>query len=156
MVDDAGTGEALEMTPDLEEALSGACYCLAVRKASRRMIRIYDAELADHGLTIVQFALLAWIASLGAPTVQKLADSAAMDQSAMSRGLGPLERNGLVESGADEADRRKRVVRLTDEGRRRLTAASSAWKAAQTRIEAGQPDTDMGALISAIRAMARS
>jgi len=145
----------LEMTPELEEVLSGVCYCLAVRKASRRMIRLYDAELESHGLTIIQFALLAWIAGLGAPTVQILADRAAMDQSAMSRGLGPLERDGLVQSGQDETDKRKRVVRLTEDGRRRLTAAAPAWKRVQDKVAADQPGMDMATLMAAVKSMAR-
>ena len=35
--------------PELAELMTGACYCLATRRASRRMIRTYDAALLGRG-----------------------------------------------------------------------------------------------------------
>ncbi|WP_375174346.1 MarR family winged helix-turn-helix transcriptional regulator [Pseudooceanicola sp.] len=137
-------------TPALADLLSGSCYCLATRRASRRMIRLYDAALERHGLTISQLATLAWVRFLRKPTVQKIADLMEMDQSALSRGLMPLEREGLVTSAPDEKDRRKKVLSLTEEGDTRLVAAAEDWKRAQEDVERQQQK--LGADISALMA----
>mgnify|MGYP001627755589 CR=1 FL=1 len=121
-------------TPALTELLSGSCYCLATRRASRRMIRLYDGALEPHGVTISQLATLAWVRYLHRPTVQRIADLMEMDQSALSRGLMPLEREGLVASEPDEKDKRKKVLHLTEEGRNRLISAAQDWKQAQDEV----------------------
>ena len=113
---DAASELDAALTPELAELLSGSCYCLATRRASRRMIRLYDAELAAVGLTISQLATLAWIKAMRRPTVQRIADLMEMDQSALSRGLMPLEREGLVGSAPDAKDKRRRVLSLTRAG----------------------------------------
>ena len=114
-----------DMTPELAELLTGNCYCLAVRRASRRMVRLYDAALAERGLTISQLAMLAWVKGLRTPTVQKIADYMEMDQSAASRGIKPLERDGLIASAPHPRDKRKSVLALTEYGEARLAAGLS-------------------------------
>lgn len=125
-------------TPALAELLTGSCYCLATRRASRRMIRLYDAALEKHQLTISQLATLAWIRFLKRPTVQRIADLMEMDQSALSRGLMPLERENLVTSAPDAMDKRKKVLSLTEAGRTRLIAAAEDWLVAQEEVERQQ------------------
>lgn len=143
-------------TPALAELLTGSCYCLATRRASRRLVRLYDAALADHDLTISQLATLAWIRHLRHPTVQRIADLMEMDQSALSRGLMPLERAGLVSSAPDEKDKRKRVLFLTEEGDQRLIAASADWQKAQDEVARQQADigADVTRLMARINGLA--
>lgn len=145
-------------TPALADLLSGSCYCLATRRASRRMIRLYDAALAKHGLTVSQLGTLAWVRFLRKPTVQRIADLMEMDQSALSRGLMPLERSGLVTSTPDEKDRRKKLLALTDAGKAVLVVAAEDWKAVQIEIEQQQAEqqTDLAALIAGINDLARA
>ena len=118
-----------------KEALSGACLCLGLRRATRQLSRIYDDALAAHGLTIGQFGIIGHIEALEAPAVQTLADHLGMDQSALSRSLKPIEKAGLVASRTDQHDGRRRVLVLTRKGRQRFNQASEAWKAAQERIQ---------------------
>ncbi|MGH1453903.1 MAG: MarR family winged helix-turn-helix transcriptional regulator [Paracoccaceae bacterium] len=142
--------------PELAELMTGACYCLATRRASRRMIRTYDAALAGQGLTISQLATLAWVKGLRKPTVQKIADLMEMDQSALSRGLVPLDRDGLISSSPDAKDKRKRVLALTAKGETALTKGAVEWAKAQRQIEeelAARGD-DLARLLSGINALA--
>jgi hypothetical protein len=44
------------------------CVCLAVRTAARRITQEYDTTLAETGLRVTQFGLLAMVYHLGAPT----------------------------------------------------------------------------------------
>ncbi len=150
------SSEASEnLTPELAELLSGSCYCLAVRRASRRMVRLYDAALADEGLTISQLGTLAWIKALRVPTVQKIADYMEMDQSAMSRGLAPLERDGLVTSRPDDKDKRRRILALSEAGDAALTKGAKAWAEAQRQVEAETENADLAMMISGINALAK-
>ncbi|WP_373051362.1 MarR family winged helix-turn-helix transcriptional regulator [Thalassovita aquimarina] len=146
--------ETGEMSPELAEVLAGNCYCLAMRRASRRLIRLYDAALKGHGLTVTQFSTLAWIKALRRPTVQKIADYMDIDQSALSRGLVPLDRMGVIKSMPDEQDKRKRVLFLTSEGEAKLEAASKSWKAAQLQVVRENPDIDMKQLLAGLQDIA--
>jgi DNA-binding MarR family transcriptional regulator len=67
--------------------------------------------------------------------MQDVADAMAMDRSTLGHNLRPLERDGLVELGMDERDRRTRKLRLTAKGERMLAAARPSWKKAQQQFE---------------------
>lgn len=141
--------------PDVEDdhagdARAAVCYCLAMRKASRKLIRFYDGHLEPHGLTIGQFGIMALIAQTKVPTVQDVADALDLDQSAASRALAPLERDGLVTSQSDPVDRRRRIVSLSSDGKERLHAATRAWHAAQGEIGARAGSVDLRELIAVI------
>jgi DNA-binding MarR family transcriptional regulator len=85
------------------------------------------AALAPHGLTHVQFVLLAstwWLADQGqAPTQQGLAAHAGTDPMMTSQVLRRLEDRGLVTRQPDPEDARARRLGLSDAGRRLLAGA---------------------------------
>ena len=135
---------------EVEEARRGACYCLALRQASRRLIRLYDRKLAEQGLTIGQFGMLGFISGTEEYTVQALADFLDMNQSALSRGLAPLEKQGFLISKSDPDDGRKRILELTSLGAERLNEASKSWKSAQQELSAQNEDLDIGSLMKTI------
>lgn len=146
--------------PDLAELMAGSCYCLAVRRASRRMIRLYDAtleaEAGDAALTISQLGMLACIKGLRQPTVQTIADFMEMDQSATSRGLAPLDRAGLIAARPDAEDKRRRILALTPAGEDALARGAKAWAGAQRRVEAEMGAShDIGGLMAGLADMAR-
>jgi DNA-binding MarR family transcriptional regulator len=120
---------------ELKEAMTGVCHCLSARKHARQITRLYDEKLQPYGLTIGQFGILTMIASKEEISLQELADGLDMDQSALSRGLGPLEREGLIISSADRSDGRRRLLKLSQSGLKKLSAAAAGWKAAQNAAE---------------------
>ena len=61
----------------------------------------------------------------------------AMDRTTLTAALKPLERRGLVEVVPDPADRRSRILKLTDEGRSVLAAAVPVWQSTHDEVEAG-------------------
>jgi len=65
----------------------------------------------------------------------KLGDVTETDQTTLSRTVEKLRQAGLVgvETGTD---RRVRLLRLTEEGRRRFARAMPCWEAAQREIDA--------------------
>jgi DNA-binding MarR family transcriptional regulator len=134
----------------------GRCLAMALRRSARRVSRLYDEALAAHGLNAGQLGVLAAVATMGRPSVQALADVLEMDQSATSRTLGPLEREGLVAGGRDAADRRRRRVALTDAGRARLHAAARDWQAVQHRLEVAHGAQDLAGIRAALDGLGRS
>jgi DNA-binding MarR family transcriptional regulator len=116
---------------------AGVCNCTALRKASRRVSQMYDAALAPAGLRTTQFAILSEIErrTNDPPTMRELADAMIMDRSTLGQNLRPLERDRLVAWEPCVADRRRKLVILTEKGRARRMRARSLWRAAQERFE---------------------
>ncbi|MBV7407640.1 MarR family winged helix-turn-helix transcriptional regulator [Maritimibacter sp. DP1N21-5] len=144
---------AEDVSPELAELLTGNCYCLTARRASRRMLRLYDAAIAGTGVTMSQLAAMAWIKGMRAPTVQKLSRNMDLEQSAMSRLLMPLERDGLVIRADHAQDKRKKVLALTAAGETALETGAKAWAKAQRQVEA-EMEADLATLMSGINALA--
>ncbi|MFK5980335.1 MAG: MarR family winged helix-turn-helix transcriptional regulator [Rhizobiaceae bacterium] len=135
---------------EVEEARRGTCYCLALRQASRRLLRLYDRKLSEQGLTIGQFGMLGFISGTEEYTVQALADFLDMNQSALSRGLAPLEKQGFLVSKSDPDDGRKRILELTPLGAGRLNEASKSWKSAQQELSEKNKELDIDSLMQTI------
>lgn len=112
------------------------CANAAVKRASRRLGRLYDDVLEPSGLRTTQFTLLTQIAHKTSPTLKALATMMVMDQSALGHTLRPLLRDGLVELVPDEKDRRAKRVRLTEAGKTRQVEALALWQNAQDRFDA--------------------
>jgi hypothetical protein len=90
-----------------------------MRKASRRVSQMYDAALAPAGLKATQFAILSEIERRAddPPTMHELADAMVLDRSTLGQNLRPLERDRLVAWEPSDADRRRKLVILTERGR---------------------------------------
>ena len=110
------------------------CNCLALRQAARHISQIYDRQLAQAGLRSTQYSILSKLGRLGAMPISKLALTMVMDRTALSRAIGPLERDGLVKVGAGP-DGRTRSVSLATTGEARLKAAAVHWRRAQKEFE---------------------
>ena len=110
------------------------CNCLALRQAARHISQLYDQHLAEVGLRTTQYSILAKLSRLGAMPISKLAATMVMERTALSRAIGPLERDGLVKVGAGP-DGRTRSVKLTPTGEARLKAAAAHWRRAQKEFE---------------------
>ena len=87
------------------------------------------AALKPHGLTHVQFVLLAsltWLAAGGPVTQRQLADHAATDPMMTSQVLRALEQRGLVERLPHPGDGRARSLTVTSRGRALANQANVA------------------------------
>lgn len=82
-----------------------------------------------------------------------IAQLLAMDRTTLTAALKPLERRGLVEVAHSPADRRSRVLILTEEGRSLLVDALPVWKRTHEEIERLMPDSDSEELRRNLRAL---
>ena len=112
------------------KAVAAHCPGLRIRQAARRITRFLDDSLAEHGLTLAQFGLMAQVAAAEDDTINGLATVTGLDQSTLSRNLRALERSGLIEITMVEKDLRRRAVWLTEKGARQLEAAMPSWRRA--------------------------
>jgi len=123
--------------PDMpaRPALLSSCNNACLRKAARRLGKLYDAVLEPSGLKATQSILITQIHDLGDPTMAELANSLLMDLSATRHSLDPLIRDRLVRLRVDPRDRRVKRVTLTPTGVAKFKEAIQLWRKAQDRFE---------------------
>jgi DNA-binding MarR family transcriptional regulator len=106
--------------------------------------RAMRAALAPHGLTHVQFVLLAsawWLADHEEPpTQQRLAEQAGTDTMMTSQVVRKLAERGLVARTPDPRDARALRLTVTPEGREVLAAALRDVERADAEYFAGVDD----------------
>lgn len=109
------------------------CACQNLRRVTRVVTRIYDQELRKTGLEITQFGLLTALAATGEANQKQLSAGFAMDSTTLTRTLGVLRRQGWVRVKRGK-DRRERLFRLTQGGKRQLAEAQRYWERAEERL----------------------
>ncbi len=109
------------------------CTCANIRRASRVVTQMFDAALQPSGLKATQVPLLGVLAGAGEMTLTNLADTLVMDRTTLTRNLKPLMNQGLVQS-TPGADRRIKMISLTDAGWAALDRALPMWRQAQASI----------------------
>jgi len=121
------------LTKTLRAEVAGMCVCQKAREASRKITRNYDEALQPIGIKTTQFTLLAVISVQDNATLTELAKALGMDRTTLSRNLGPLARNGLLEVSA-EGYRRARSVSITKKGIAVMEQALPLWRSAQASM----------------------
>ncbi|MEO5876007.1 MAG: MarR family transcriptional regulator [Streptosporangiaceae bacterium] len=90
------------------------------RQVAQTTCRLDKALQDRHGLGMSEFELLDRLSESSASMrMQELGDAVHLTQSALSRAVARLEKDGLVARGMCESDRRGVSVCLTDAGRAR-------------------------------------
>lgn len=120
---------------EAEERTVPDCNFATLRMASRRVTHFYDCRLAAAGLRSTQFSILALLADRSAVTINVLAASLDLERSTAGQTLKVLERDGLIQTGPAERDRRLRVARLTAAGSAKVVEATPIWRNAQADFE---------------------
>ena len=114
--------------------MDSSCFCISVRKASRRITAIYDDALAPVGINLAQFSLLKSMRRLAPVSLTDLAKNAELDRSTMGRNMRVLERMGLASSVGSQ-DQREAAFALTPLGQQTLDRAMPLWEQVQVDIE---------------------
>jgi DNA-binding MarR family transcriptional regulator len=136
---------------DACKAAAAACACFNLRKASRAVTQLFNAELQPSGLRSTQFVLMVVVRAEEPVSLPRLARALVMDRSTLSRNLKPLERRALVEvTRADEG--RGATVHLTRKGLELLAETVPLWEAAQRRFVGSMGEDRWGSLLSALAA----
>ena len=109
------------------------CVCGNLRMATRAVTSIYDRHLRPLGLQASQLAVLWAVAGMPSCTVNQIAKRIAIDETTLLRNLRVIEREGWV-AIAVGADKRQRIVHLTEPGRALFAQALPRWQQAQQQV----------------------
>lgn len=131
------------------------CLCLHTQRAARALGRRFDEALRPVGLTNGQFSLLMSLNRPHPPPIGPVARLLAMDRTTLTAALKPLQRRGLVAISPDPADRRSRLLTLTDAGASLLAAAMPIWRDTHRAVERDLPGGDGDSLRAALNALSQ-
>lgn len=108
------------------------------RMAARRL----NDELAATGLKPAETAVLLLLRDLGPLSQQALGRHLHVDPSNLVGFLNLLESEGLLERRRDPDDRRRHIVEITNQGRRRLPACDDSVDALEVQLFGGLSERD--------------
>ncbi len=126
------------------------CALFNFRKSTRSVNHRYDEILHECGLRGTQFTILAVTTMLDKPSIGQLAENLGMDRTTLTRNLKPLVKANFVAVSRGH-DRRKREVRLTENGVRILAQALPLWKQVQQEFIEYMGPERFDALLSELR-----
>ena len=114
------------------------------RRFQQIAVAVFHAEVGAVGsdLTPVQYAALAEVAGHPGTDQATLAGRIALDRATITGVVDRLEKKGYLGREVKDEDRRARVLRITDEGRRVLDAIEPAVEAAQRAMLAGLDEAE--------------
>jgi DNA-binding MarR family transcriptional regulator len=115
------------------------CLCLHAQRAARALARTFDKVLKPFGLTNGQFSLLMSLNRPHPPAMGSVASLLAMDRTTLTAALKPLEKQGWVSISPDPADKRNRLLVLTEAGKAALSAALPVWCETHMTLESKMP-----------------
>jgi DNA-binding MarR family transcriptional regulator len=111
------------------------CAANRLRAAARGMTQRYDAALAPCGLRVTQIPILVALRLRGPVPITPLAENVGLDRTTLTRNLKVLEQRGLVRTFVHDGDARMRIVSITPQGSRALSAALARWEQVQETVE---------------------
>lgn len=110
------------------------CLITRSRRISRVVTKLFDQELRPFGVSSSQFSLLVLIADMDGASRAEIGRANHQDRSTSTRNLQLVLDQGWAEEIIPEKGRRRPVV-IAQPGRDLLTAAMSAWRAAQIKAK---------------------
>ena len=126
------TNKKPDLRTDAYRKVLRECASFNLRKASRVVTQLYDDILQPTGLRSTQVAILVMLAVEQKSSMARLARQLLLSPSTLSRNLGPLQRDGLVE--VHHTGKRGKSVILTSVGRTALSDAFPYWQEAQAKF----------------------
>ncbi|RMD94611.1 MAG: MarR family transcriptional regulator [Alphaproteobacteria bacterium] len=124
-------------------------YLLA--QASHRASAEFHARLAERGVPVSTWRILATLYPDQPATIGELARACLAKQPTMTRQVARLEAQGLVRRKMAEGDRRRVVVTLTEAGRRMAAGLASEARSHEARLLSGLGAAEAARLKAVLR-----
>lgn len=125
-----------------------------MQRAARLLARFFDDALRDVGLTNGQFSLLMSLNRPEMPSIGSVASLLATDRTTLTAALKPLERRGLIKIVVQANDKRRRLLKITADGRKVLVRAVPIWRDAHAKAEAVLGESKADLLRNSVAALA--
>jgi MarR family transcriptional regulator for hemolysin len=97
-----------------------------INRASRAMIKNFDARLKTFGFAMSHIPVLRALANGASLSQKNLAEIARVEQPTMAEMLARMERDGVIERRPDPDDKRATLISLTRRSRARIPKAKVA------------------------------
>ncbi len=123
-------------------------------RLARAMIEAETPILRAHDIGMWDYVVLAALESAAAPTQAELAVAVHRDKTRLIPILDRLEARRLLSRTPDPADRRNRVVALTDEGRSVLAACQGDIRSMEAEFLAAVPAAKRRVFVEVLDALA--
>lgn len=134
-----------------------------IRRLQQIAVAVFLQETEAHGITPVQYAALQTVANAPGIDQRTLARTIGFDASTTGGVVDRLQARGLLARHADPADRRVRLLAVTDAGAALLREVVPAMRRAQQRMLAPLPAAErrefmrmMRTLVAANNALSRA
>lgn len=111
------------------------CVGFNIRRAAQAVTQYYDQHLQASGLRISQFSLLVAISQNDEISISELGDKICKDQTTITRNIELLKKQEYITITRKENDARKKAIRITEAGKKKLAEVMPLWENAQTHIE---------------------
>jgi DNA-binding MarR family transcriptional regulator len=111
------------------------CLSFLVRQAWLTMRAAVEDALAEHGLSVAQYATMLVLDEHPGASISDVARAVASTRQSANELVTGMQRAGLVERRPHPQDRRSQEIRLTPSGRERLAAARPVVHAAEMALE---------------------
>ena len=132
--------------PKSEVAADGKRMGTLIGIAGRQWRRAIDLRLQQFELTEATWMPLVQLSRSSEPLRQRdIAAALFLDSSSVVRVLGNLEAAGLIERGANEADRRAKAIVITASGRALVGRLERTSEDLERELLAGLPQADIAA-----------
>ncbi|MDO5691025.1 MAG: MarR family transcriptional regulator [Pseudomonadota bacterium] len=119
-----------------------------IRRAHQISVAVFTDEVGTHGVTPVQFAILhALMAESGIDQIT-LAQRVAFDAATIGSVIGRLEQRGWLSRQENPADRRCKLVSLTEQGARAALDLKPVVELVQQRILEPLSDQEQAQLVA--------
>jgi DNA-binding MarR family transcriptional regulator len=109
------------------------CKCIALRKASNNITKLYDSYLSKINIKVTQYSTLKNIHKLGNVNVHELAIELELERTTVLRNLDKLKKMGLISYKKNINDKTK-TIKLTINGNKKLNEANTIWWKAQKKF----------------------
>ena len=119
----------------------------------RALIAVEQPILAAHAVSMWGYIVLTALRAEPMRTQAALARSIGADKTRLIAVLDDLQRGGLIEREPDPADRRVRLLSLTDAGRRAHAAIRVDLRTEENRLLDRLPAADRAAFLRSLRAL---
>jgi DNA-binding MarR family transcriptional regulator len=129
----------------------------AIARLHQRVFAGLTENVAEHGVTTLQFTTLSVLSRHGAPlSTSQLARRAFMTPQSMSEVIHALERKGLIKRNPHPNHRRTLPAALTAKGRRVLAACEEAASDFEGTMLEGFSDSDREKFLEMMKAAVRN
>ena len=116
-------------------------------KLTNRLMAPFSTHLSHrHNISLNEFRLLMAIGRLGASASHELAEHTGVNAMSVSRAVATLERHGRIRVETDPSNRRRKVLRLTEEGERLYELMRPQTQAVADYLVSGLSEADIAKL----------